>query len=382
MNKESYKNKLMKHRICGVFNVAPLYRAAIYQMMEKELACDFYIGDRVATPLKKMDYSLLKRLRKILKYKKVWHEYYWQRGALSVIKSSYTDIIITGDYHCLSTLLILILARFTGKRTYAWTHGIYGKEHGLEKILKSLYLKLPHGLFLYGDYAKRLLKQDGFREDRMYCIYNSLDYDKQLKIRSSLRSSSLYVEHFSNNNPVLIFLGRIQKVKRIDELLEAMVVLRGLGHMYNLVIVGKEVEETDIYQKVKDLQLEKQVWFYGPSYDEATNGQLFYSADVCVSPGNIGLTAIHALMYGCPVITHNNFVRQMPEFEAICDGSTGKFFKENDIEDLSKVIHSFYSQIKDHKQAVREECYKVIDRKYNPYAQIKVMKAAIFGEAQ
>ena len=55
MNKEFYKNRQMTHRICGVFYVAPLYRAAIYQMMEKELACDFYIGDKVAAPLKKMD---------------------------------------------------------------------------------------------------------------------------------------------------------------------------------------------------------------------------------------------------------------------------------------------------------------------------------------
>ena len=44
-----------------------------------------------------------------------------------------------------------------------------------------------------------------------------------------------------------------------------------------------------------------------------------------VSPGNVGLTAIHSLSYGTPVLTHNNFNNQMPEVESIQPGFNGYF---------------------------------------------------------
>ena len=57
-----------------------------------------------------------------------------------------------------------------------------------------------------------------------------------------------------------------------------------------------------------------------------------------VSPGNTGLNAVHALSYGTPVGTHNNFNNQMPEAAIIEDKMTGFFFNEDDSEDLSLKI--------------------------------------------
>ena len=62
---------------------------------------------------------------------------------------------------------------------------------------------------------------------------------------------------------------------------------------------------------------------YGETFDEAEISKLLNHADLCVSPGNVGLTAMHALAYGVPVATHNDFKNQMPEFEAITPGKTG-----------------------------------------------------------
>ena len=43
--------------------------------------------------------------------------------------------------------------------------------------------------------------------------------------------------------------------------------------------------------------------FQGAVFDES-NSELIYHSDLCVSPGNVGLTAIHSLTYGVPVATH------------------------------------------------------------------------------
>ena len=80
--------------------------------------------------------------------------------------------------------------------------------------------------------------------------------------------------------------------------------------------------------------LNQNVCFFGPCYDEFEIGMLIYNAALCVSPGNVGLTAIHSLSYGTPVISHNDFKHQMPEFEAIVPGETGAFFIANDLNSL------------------------------------------------
>ena len=54
-----------------------------------------------------------------------------------------------------------------------------------------------------------------------------------------------------------------------------------------------------------------------------------------VSPGNVGLNAVHALSYGTPVITHNNVNNQMPEHETIIENFNGCFHKENDINSIA-----------------------------------------------
>ena len=120
------------------------------------------------------------------------------------------------------------------------------------------------------------------------------------------------------------------------------------------------------------------VWFYGACYDEKQICEFLYNADLCVSPGNVGLTAMHAMSFGLPVISHNNFPMQMPEFEAIIDGETGTFFKENDIQSLAEAIKRWDSIAVD-REKIRQACYKVIDEKYNPHKQVELLKQVILN---
>jgi len=66
----------------------------------------------------------------------------------------------------------------------------------------------------------------------------------------------------------------------------------------------------------------------------------------------------------------------MPEYEIIEEGKTGFFFKENDINDLTRKIENWFRENND-REAVRQSCYKLIDEKYNPYGQVKVLKEII-----
>ena len=94
----------------------------------------------------------------------------------------------------------------------------------------------------------------------------------------------------------------------------------------------------DLETLTRNLGLEDSVWFFGPCYDEQELGDMIYNADLCISPGNVGLTAMHTMVFGTPVLTHNDYPHQMPEFEAIQDEKTGTFFKAGDSASLADSI--------------------------------------------
>lgn len=216
--------------------------------------------------------------------------------------------------------------------------------------------------------------KEGFNPDNLYVIHNSLDYDKQLNIRKELKPSRIYLSHFGNKNYNLLFLGRLTKIKKLNLIIEALVLLRGQGKEYNLTFVGDGIEKNNLQELVRKYGLEDNVWFYGACYDENINAELVYNADLCVSPGNVGLTAMHVMMFGCPVITHNDFSHQMPEFEAVHPGETGAFFERDNIESLAFTIGEWFDKYALLRESVRENCMKEIDEKWTPEFQMNIIR--------
>ena len=129
--------------------------------------------------------------------------------------------------------------------------------------------------------------------------------------------------------------------KKLGLIIKSMQLAYHEGFNFNVVLVGEGPQKQQLEKLAKNYNMQKNIWFYGSCYNEEQIGELIYNADLCVSPGNIGLTAIHSLMFGTPAITHNNFSNQMPEFEAIEDNITGSFFEENNAEDLKNSIISW-----------------------------------------
>ena len=157
-------------------------------------------------------------------------------------------------------------------------------------------------------------------------------------------------------------------------LLHAANILNQKGIQVNILIIGNGEDE----ECLKDIsrQYNLNTWFYGPSYDEEINAQLLAQSDLCVSPGNVGLTAIHSMMFGTPVITHSNFANQGPEFEAIISDKTGAFFEEEDVQSLADTISNWLNSKSD-RAAIRQACYAEIDNNWNPDFQIRIIEKNI-----
>lgn len=344
--------------------------------MDRELPCDFYFGDSRPGKIEELDTSLLSNFKG--KFHNVsFGPFYWQCGAMKLLHEGYTDIITSTDPYCISSWVLMWRAKRMGINVYLWGHGAYGNETGIKKMLRKKCNQLAKGVFLYGYYAKEILVKWGINEDKLHVIYNSLSYDEQIIIRKQLKSSDIYQNHFGNSNPNIVFIGRLTKVKKLDQVLRAIKILKERGKIFNVSFVGDGMVKEELIALTKQLGLNENVWFFGACYDEKQISDFIYNADMCVSPGNVGLTAMHAMTFGCPVISHNNFPMQMPEFEAIEEGKTGTFFMENDVESLAQSIQNWFEN-HTNREEIRQFCYKVIDEKYNPHKQIETFIKVVF----
>lgn len=376
---DNYHEK-MKNKICCIFNLAPIYRQSIFKLMDSELNCDFFITNWKTSPLKQMDYSVLGGFRGSGRRINLFKGFFWQTNTLNLIFKPYRLYILAGDPFSVSTWLILLFAKFFGKKTFLWSHGWYGRENKIKEVVKKGFFKLSTKVLLYGDYARNLMIDEGFTPEKLVCIYNSLDYEEQIKIRRSLRVSTIFTDHFNNDYPVLIYVGRIQKVKKIEMIFDALKLLNLEDYYCNLVIVGNDADGLNLKEIANNIMLSKQVWMFGACFSEEILGELIYNSCVCVSPGNIGLTAMHSLVYGTPVITQDNFKFQGPEFEAVIEGLTGSFFKEDSISDLCAKIKLWVGRNVWERENIRQNCYNVISDRYNPKVQIDVLKKVVNSE--
>jgi glycosyltransferase involved in cell wall biosynthesis len=214
--------------------------------------------------------------------------------------------------------------------------------------------------------------KSGFSKNRVFTVFNSLNFpvheiffsdvaiDDLIKIRKEMFP-------FSFDDPVLIFLGRLTKEKKVHYLLKALELLKSKGKRYNCLIIGGGPEMQKISELKDSLKLQDSICLFGENYDETLNARFIMMADCCISPGNVGLTAIHCLSLGTPVITHGNLQNQGPEVEVIIPGKTGQFFKEDDINDLSAKIEEFVSPKE--KKLFEGDCFDVIKKHWTPVNQ-------------
>lgn len=365
-------------KLCCVFNIPSHYRKDIYRAIDEYYDVDWYF-EEYSGDIKVFDNNLLKRVT-YFQHKPFIGRFYLMKGLLAkIVNEKYDNYLLIGTPLCLSIwiLCLYIKLKYRRSKIYFWTHGWYGKETALESFFKKVFYRLADELVVYGNYAKELLVKNGFKRELIHVIHNSLSYDEQLKIRNQAKPTNIYYSHFGNNNPVLLFVGRLTPIKKLDMLVEAIRLLKHNEYDYNLVLVGDGTELSKLQNIVREYQLTSQVWFYGESYSELVNSELIFNADLCVAPGNVGLTAIHALMYGCPVITHDDFKYQMPEFEAIKDNKTGLFFKKGSIESLVETIMKWFIIKGGDRETVRQDCYEEIDRSWNPNYQMSILKSIL-----
>lgn len=364
-------------KLCCFFNYPPLYREDIYRKIDDNFDCQFYFGDvekgRPSNGIKKLNPEIFKKRPIYFDNLLIRDKYLWREKLLPLAFSKYDTFLITGDF-CWTYLPFLLLCKLTKKRVFAWGHGEKSNKRRAWSFEKKIYDWLT-GYFTYGNGGRNRLVEFGIPGEKIHVIYNSLvekvDRETNVKLKDLI-----LINHFKNNLPVILFIGRLTPQKKLNQLIEMQNMHFCQGLRYNLLLIGDGSEKETLKKLAVEYNLEEHIWFYGECYDKTQLKTLIFNCDLCVSPGNVGLTALHTMQYGVPVITHDDFELQMPEYETIVPNKTGLLFKRDSLLDMAEAVRAWLTtnSSPSKREKIRRNCYDVIDSHFNSTYQINLLK--------
>ena len=317
----------------------------------------------------------------------VWHlrlgsslEFTLQPGALSRLLFGEFDVAIAvGSPYSLTTWLMLLIGPLVGTRVLLWTHGLLGPERGPKWWLRSLLYRTSAGLLLYGKNAQQLLLAQGLSRPRTFVIGNSLDPDEQARAEARVPPGAVHDLRerlgLRTQDRVLIFIGRLQPIKRLDWIVRGVAALGSRGRAVHALLVGEGDDRPVLERLAAEEGVEQRVHFEGSAYDESTIARYFAVSDLCVIPSGAGLTVMHALGYGTPVVTHDRPDLQFPEVEAIVPGETGALFREGDFDDFVRVLEQALFPV-GMKEKAGSACRRRISQDFHPAVQARRMADA------
>ena len=310
----------------------------------------------------------------------------WQpQAVLRMLRERPDAVIALGSPYSLTAWALLLVGRARGVPVLLWSHGLLKEEAGPKWWLRRALYRLATGLLLYGDYAKELLCKKGFDPGSMHVIYNSLDYDVQTQIAAQLGANEIRqfrsLLGVNEGERLVVFTGRLQPVKRLDMLIRAVGILAQQGKRVHVALVGEGSAREDLARLAREVGVEGHVHFLGESYDEHHLGLVVGASDLSVIPSGAGLSIMHALVFGTPVLIHDRVEHHFPEWEAVIDGETGFFYRYGDINDLAAKMEQAIFPVPA-KSTMANACKAVINEKYNPHRQVETFVRAVRESAR
>lgn len=212
------------------------------------------------------------------------------------------DLIVVGNsIHNLSYPLTY-LWRFLGKPIAFWGQGRDTSVEdatglkGLSEKIKIWLTCRSDGFFAYTPSVHDFMKQQGLDEHKIFTLYNTIDIDK---LRAIFEDHIRYRDDYKKSEgldgkKVLLFVGRLNKRKRLDFLVDTLASLRRKDPQYHLIVIGGG--DTSYIDKLEKACGKDAISYKGSVSEEDIN-YYYMISDLYIFPGAVGLGPIQALCF-------------------------------------------------------------------------------------
>jgi len=349
-------------RVLIVYPHLPHYRLSVFNALDARAGLDVTFAsstsgrDGIAT----MPPSAVKRHTALMN--RYVGNVLWQHGLTRLVATSDFDVIVLlGNAAHVSSWLAALIARARRRKVVFWTIGWHRPDAGLRKAVRLAFYRLGHQLWLYGDRGRRIGIEMGFPADRLVVVRNSND----------LHSVGQTFPAAAEKSATVGLVARLTPAKRVEQLIQAVAVLRGHGFPVKVALAGEGPATSGLRSLASRLRVP--VDFVGPLYDSADLSAFYAPLSVTCIPAAAGLSVIQSLGHGVPVVTDDDDNSQMPEAEAVVPGLTGSRFVAGDIDDLARKLQFWIGEMATRPHDVAAACRAEIDARWNAETQVELM---------
>ena len=288
----------------------------------------------------------------------------YQRGLIDWLEHWNPDaLIVEANPRYLATSSAVKWMHAHGRRVIGWGLGAppLGSEgilNGYRQTRRSQFLNQFDALISYSRRGADEYAALGFPREKVFVAYNAVSPRPLYPLPA--RPPAFEIA------PVILFVGRLQARKRLDDLLRACAEMEAKPR---LIIVGDGPERGPLESLAR--QVYPSVEFVGAKHG-AELKSYFTEADLFVLPGTGGLAVQEAMSYGLPILvakgdgTQDDLVRE----------SNGWQIPSDDYDALVRTIRLALSDVR-RLRTMGAESYRIVSEEINLEKMVEVFVQAL-----
>jgi glycosyltransferase involved in cell wall biosynthesis len=274
------------------------------------------------------------------------------------------DILHAHDLR--ASVYISILKKSTFKKKVSHIHLAYDWMKGFNKfkiIDRLIRNRFDFSIACSNNVFEYYLKNNPSGITKLRALPNAFDFQQLVKFSGPENRMTSLKDKVSENDFVIGYVGRLSKIKRVDNLIKAFAHLCKFYKITNakLVIVGDGVCASELKDLVKQLAIEEKVIFTGHQPDPLDYLNYFDVAALFSENEGLPLSILEAMaMRKIVVTTQIAGLREL-----IRDEENGYFLKENyTIEEAAELLNKIRMNYKE-LDNIRANAYQTIKENFN-----------------
>jgi len=283
----------------------------------------------------------------------------WQDGIHRWLEDTNPGaLIVEANPRCVSTRTAVRWMGSRNRTIIGWGLGVPREGNIIERLFRLSFLRSLDGIIAYSCRGADEYRASGL--EKVYVAHNAVSPRPSVNLPERLPKF--------RDNPVILFVGRIQKRKRIDILLQACASLP-TEMQPRLLIVGDGPAMDDV--KSFALHTYPQAEFTGEKHNSELK-PYFEAADLFALPGTGGLAVQQAMTHGLPVIvaqgdgTQDDLVRPENGWQVL----------PGDQDAFTEVLHTALSDVF-RLRSMGAESYRIVSEEINIEAMAAAFVAAL-----
>jgi glycosyltransferase involved in cell wall biosynthesis len=351
-------------KVSLIIRFTPYYRTGVFNLLgtleDIDLCLVTYKHEHIRLPqLDPADVRFCYINTKAYYFRLFGRTAYLQPKAITATIRNKSDVIIVYNHMAdLTTWIMLLLGKITGKKIILWGHGKGSIDKEWKNTsLRNFYMRLAKANLFYNYEAYGFWSRH-IRKESLFVAPNSLDTNIS-KVFYQKHKDSLPVRKHS-----VCFIGRLTPLKNLPLVLNIIHTLRREFPDILLSIVGDGPERPALEKLTMELGMADNVTFYGELFEEEPISKILIQSWLTLLPNFAGLSIQHSMAYGTPVVIGNDHYEHGPEASLVMDGKTGLVCYDNDIPDFVTKI-SFLFREEKRREEMSRNSFNLITTEYS-----------------